>query len=320
MGGRMLRGIDVGHSCLTSTSWSDQSRLVSLMFHGVVVDGQDPSMPIDDQLINTVDQIAQVIDYFKSKDFQFVRCKDLSEDLPRRRRYVLLSFDDGYANNLKVLPVLEQMQVPATFFITTGHIESGDGFWWDAVYRAGCATGLSRDAINQAQIKIKSQPPAEFHKRLVARLGPDPIRPQGDLDRPLTIAELRNLADHPWVEIGNHTQDHYSLAHCSHDVAIEQIKLAQDWLDDVVADPVLALAYPYGYWNERSISAASTAGMQLAVGTHRGRVKMPLQKDTRWSIGRYGLAPGQPVNTQCRMMRSPLSVFGLAHKLLIGEH
>jgi peptidoglycan/xylan/chitin deacetylase (PgdA/CDA1 family) len=290
------------------------------MFHGVVVDGQEPSMPVDDQLINTVDEIAQAIEYFKAQRFQFVRCKDLSADLPRRGRYVHLSFDDGYANNLEILPVLDQMQVPATFFITTGHIESGEGFWWDAVYRYGLAAGLTRAAINQAQNEIKSQPPAEFHKRLIARLGPDPIRPQGDFDRPMTIPELRNLADHPWVEIGNHTQDHFSLAHCSREVAIEQIKLAQDWLGDVVATPVSALAYPYGYWNETSISAASTAGMQLAVGTHRGRVKMPLQKETRWSIGRYGLAPGQPVSTQCRMMRSPLSVFGFAHKLLIDEH
>jgi len=42
-----------------------------------------------------------------------------------------VTFDDGYADNaLYAKPVLEEFQVPATFFLTSGAIGQGQ-FWWD---------------------------------------------------------------------------------------------------------------------------------------------------------------------------------------------
>jgi peptidoglycan/xylan/chitin deacetylase (PgdA/CDA1 family) len=47
---------------------------------------------------------------------------------------IVVTFDDGYADNLQnALPQLEQYEVPATFFVTTGYIGSGREFWWDAL-------------------------------------------------------------------------------------------------------------------------------------------------------------------------------------------
>jgi peptidoglycan/xylan/chitin deacetylase (PgdA/CDA1 family) len=51
-----------------------------------------------------------------------------------RPRAIVMTFDDGYADNLQnALPQLEQYEVPATFFVTTGYIGSGREFWWDAL-------------------------------------------------------------------------------------------------------------------------------------------------------------------------------------------
>lgn len=45
---------------------------------------------------------------------------------------VAVTFDDGYANNLyQAKPILEQYEIPATVFVTSGYIGSQREFWWD---------------------------------------------------------------------------------------------------------------------------------------------------------------------------------------------
>ncbi len=49
-----------------------------------------------------------------------------------RRRYVLLTFDDGYRDNYEIaLPILRSHNVCATFFLTTGFVDGRANSWWD---------------------------------------------------------------------------------------------------------------------------------------------------------------------------------------------
>ena len=53
-----------------------------------------------------------------------------SDRLPRRP--VIVTFDDGYPDNLvNAKPVLEQFAIPATIFVATGYVGSQREFWWD---------------------------------------------------------------------------------------------------------------------------------------------------------------------------------------------
>ncbi len=60
------------------------------------------------------------------------------EDIPqligesRPGRYVLLTFDDGYRDNYEVaFPLLRRHGLRATFFVTTGFLDSPRAAWWD---------------------------------------------------------------------------------------------------------------------------------------------------------------------------------------------
>ncbi|MBV8453542.1 MAG: polysaccharide deacetylase family protein, partial [Deltaproteobacteria bacterium] len=49
-------------------------------------------------------------------------------------RTLVVTFDDGYANNFhNAAPLLERYDVPATVFVTTGYIGGAREFWWDAL-------------------------------------------------------------------------------------------------------------------------------------------------------------------------------------------
>jgi peptidoglycan/xylan/chitin deacetylase (PgdA/CDA1 family) len=58
------------------------------------------------------------------------------EDGKHPRRAVVITFDDGYADNLHhAKPLLDRYGIPATVFVTTGYIGSDREFWWDELER-----------------------------------------------------------------------------------------------------------------------------------------------------------------------------------------
>ena len=44
---------------------------------------------------------------------------------------IVVTFDDGYADNLQALPILEAHDVPATIFIASDAVGNPPAFWWD---------------------------------------------------------------------------------------------------------------------------------------------------------------------------------------------
>ncbi len=68
-----------------------------------------------------------------------VRLQQLNQTLKnnlRPHRQIVITFDDGYTDNLyNAKPLLEQYEIPATIFLTTGYMQQERELWWDELER-----------------------------------------------------------------------------------------------------------------------------------------------------------------------------------------
>lgn len=62
--------------------------------------------------------------------------KGLEENPDQVDRWLAVTFDDGYADNLwRAKPILDRYQVPATVFVASGYVGRSREFWWDELER-----------------------------------------------------------------------------------------------------------------------------------------------------------------------------------------
>lgn len=86
----------------------------------------------------------------------------------------------------------------------------------------------------------------------------------------LSPAELRELAAMPGAQIGAHGASHVSLSDCDDHQLQQELVSSRAYLEDIVGQAVVTMAYPYGAANRRVCNAAAAAGYQLAACSHAG--------------------------------------------------
>lgn len=104
--------------------------MVILAYHGIVDE------PGDDALSVSTAQFRRHMDFLAQRNYQSLSLAELVERKRSRtglpRRAVVLTFDDGYANNhAKAFPILKAHGFKATLFLTSSFIGSGRSFDWD---------------------------------------------------------------------------------------------------------------------------------------------------------------------------------------------
>src|SRR5208282_6745263 len=121
---------------------NEDGALLSFLFHSLFETAEElHSGVLDPQQGITAEMFRGFLGHFQEQGYVFVSPVQILEGLPPGGRYLLLTFDDGYFNNLRALPVMEEFNAPATFFISSDHVHEGKSFWWDVAFREGRKRG-----------------------------------------------------------------------------------------------------------------------------------------------------------------------------------
>lgn len=127
---------------------------VALIYHRVAEPGIDPQL-----LAVSPRNFAEHLEILR-RVYLPVRLCELASSRTRiwfrRRRFIALTFDDGYADNLyQALPLLQAAAVPATVFVTAGQLGQQEEFWWDELEQILLETPV---LPNRLDITIGSAP------------------------------------------------------------------------------------------------------------------------------------------------------------------
>jgi peptidoglycan/xylan/chitin deacetylase (PgdA/CDA1 family) len=193
-----------------------------------------------------------------------VRANGERKELPPRT--FVITFDDGFENNHSVAaPALDDLRVPATFYVTTRFIDENAGSWIDLIERAvesrqqvevnlPCAQGrfATRDEkiglLDAIRGFVKGDPridPYSFAEEVTKQLGVGTLPLDVDLDDKMSWKQVRALASHPLFSVGGHGHTHRILSFLAANELETEIATSLELLRDHQID-TRHYSYPEG--------------------------------------------------------------------------
>ena len=110
-----------------------QNRAIILAYHRIADLSTDPQL-----LAVSPQNFEQQLDIISNK-YVPISLQQLSDNLIQktiRHKAVVITFDDGYVDNLiYAKPLLKKYKIPATIFVITGLIGENKELWWDELER-----------------------------------------------------------------------------------------------------------------------------------------------------------------------------------------
>lgn len=109
-----------------------QQKAVILMYHQVCERKDDPW-----ELAVHPNHFYAQLEYLR-KNFEVLSVTDLAEGVVshKLRTAVAITFDDGFRDNyINAAPLLDWLEVPATFYVPTTAMQDGKIYWWDTLQR-----------------------------------------------------------------------------------------------------------------------------------------------------------------------------------------
>lgn len=195
-------------------------------------------------------------------------------ELALREPCVLITFDDGYRDNVDLaLPILQDLAVPATFFLPTDFLEQPRLFWWDRL-----AYILKHNPVANLETEVNAclmAPPDDIPGRL------DQLQRRAEIDVP--EAELARSLLMDWdgarrllgsgMTVGSHARSHRNLARLDEANQRDELLGSKAVLEANLGVEISALAYPYGVadaFTDQTCELAIEAGYRLTFGFQGG--------------------------------------------------
>jgi peptidoglycan/xylan/chitin deacetylase (PgdA/CDA1 family) len=272
---------------------------VVLLYHRVASPDTDPQL-----LSVTPENFNAQLNYLKNNfkvltidEFQFY----LDKKIKFPKNAVLITFDDGYADNYyEALPVLEKLKLQALFYISTGTIDTSKEFWWDAVERIlllrenkPLSENILINGVSFSLANLNDKQQFGLYNTLlpVLRNMPGGLRDDyinqladifnshidRDSHRALKSEELIRLQQSPFAIIGAHTHLHPSLGALTYEEQFLEIEQSKLILSDVLNREITHFSYPFGTindFNENTFLIVKKLGFKLVAANIPKTVNM----------------------------------------------
>ncbi len=267
-----------------------------LLYHRVVELETDPQ-----QLAVDPTNFDTHLSILKEK-YRVLTVEEFDHHLLSKKKFpknaVLLTFDDGYADNhLHARPILEKHGIQALFYIASGYMGASREYWWDEVERLllvneGAPTewhfernGFELNWRSSEELQsrtylraledlraIPSQDRDAVLRELRVVLKSEAPRPT---HLPMTREELRTFAGSSSVVIGAHTVGHPSLARLRAEEQRQEIEGSKRDLQDMLGIEVPYFSYPFGTgadFNDTTVALAEAAEFTHVAANYPGFV------------------------------------------------
>jgi peptidoglycan/xylan/chitin deacetylase (PgdA/CDA1 family) len=195
----------------------------------------------------------------------------------------MVTFDDGYLDNFEIaFPILKKLNIPAMFFIPTGHIDERKVGWWDVVAYLFKQTTLKSFFFKGREYCIDDP------KVLTSKFNMDLKMTDADrvdeylcelalaLELSLPDTKLQDAELMTWehikilgnngMTIGTHSHDHSILSRQNNIRLKAQLEKSIDILENVLDKKINSIAYPvggYAHFNDQTKAVSKEVGLKL---------------------------------------------------------
>jgi len=315
-----------------------------LAYHRVLAIGDGADFEFDPALVSASperfrEQMAMV-----RRRFSPISCADLIAALDEGREIprdaVIVTFDDGYDDNYRIaFPILRELGMPATFFVSTGHIDSGLPYAYDWLVHMICVATAPTLDVAKVDMHV-ALPPTVRERHAVAADLLDRMKWLDDADQsaiilglqrewsmprarhpdcqPMTWAELREMQA-GGMDIGSHGVHHRMLARLPKAEMAAEIRASQEALTRELGPAPRTLSYPVGgpnAYNEDVIASARENGFRAAFNYISGSNALPVAAK-RYALNRLPVEYETDIGWFAGIMTWP-ELFSYPTRLRIG--
>jgi peptidoglycan/xylan/chitin deacetylase (PgdA/CDA1 family) len=238
---------------------------------------------------------------------------------PIPRRSVVLTFDDGFRDNYEnAFPLLRKHKVPATIFLATGCVESGQLPWSQ---RLGClfqqtsVPSLSHGLTEHRAMDLNS--PQE--RKAAYQKVKEPLKHMGRVEREKTLSELETALETQapmdrmmtWemaremmaagMEMGAHTVSHPLLANLPESEARQEMLDSKIALQDRLGIQNPSFCFPAGSRNAALIERARELGFRSVFDSKTSKRINSLSTSSPFSLSRVGLPESPAIQLEAEL-------------------
>jgi peptidoglycan/xylan/chitin deacetylase (PgdA/CDA1 family) len=276
----------------------NRKKVLILMYHGVTDRETDMFCWWQLPVSKFEEQMSYLKKYYTVLPLEYViECLKACKELPPYT--AVITFDDGYRNNLTVAyPILKKYNFPATIFLTTGFIGKDRLLWPDELYCAFART--SRETLDMCDeemgvfdLRCNGKKGASFHhfqKKLHSFSVPEKDRlAHVAIQRLKTAAQQAEEFDRvqhefrlmAWedavamkgsglISFGAHSVSHEILTRLSAGEKEKEIAASCASVRAETGDQAISFAYPNGDYDEEVIDLLRAENVFCALTVKRG--------------------------------------------------